>query len=53
MARNSQWKDNYALYSGDLPKLKDSAHYLFYYANHITGDEFLDALPDSMSREKG
>ena len=46
-ARSMEWKDNYTLYSTDVKKTPDSAHMLFYLANHITTDEYFAALPDS------
>ena len=49
-ARNAEWKDNLTLYTTDTKKTPDSAHMLFYLANHITSDEFLKALPDSVSK---
>jgi tetratricopeptide (TPR) repeat protein len=52
IARNGDWKDNYTLYTTDVKKVPDSAHMLFYLANHITTEEFLEALPDSASRNK-
>ena len=52
MARNMDWKDDFTLYQTDIKKVPDSAHLLFYVANHITSDEYLPTLPDSASREK-
>ena len=49
-ARNAEWKDNLTLYTTDTKKTPDSAHMLFYLANHITSDEYLKALPDSSSK---
>ena len=51
-ARNAEWKDNFTLYTNDAKKAPDSAHMLFYLANHITSDEYLAALPDSAARNK-
>ena len=45
--RTMEWKDNYTLYSTDLKKVPDSAHMLFYIANHISTDEYYATLPDS------
>lgn len=45
--RSMEWKDNYTLYTTDLKKIPDSAHMLFYLANHITTDEYFALLPDS------
>jgi Tfp pilus assembly protein PilF len=50
MARNTDWKDDFTLYSTDVKKVPDSAHLLFYIANHITSDEYLATLPDSAAR---
>jgi tetratricopeptide (TPR) repeat protein len=52
IGRNMIWKDNYTLYTTDIQNVPNSAHMLFYLANHITTDEYLKALPDSMSRNK-
>ncbi len=52
IARNGDWKDNYTLYSTDVKKVPNSAHMLFYMANHITTEEYLKELPDSLSRNK-
>ena len=51
-ARNAEWKDNYTLYTSDAKKVPDSAHMLFYLANHITSEEFLSNLPDSSARKQ-
>jgi Tfp pilus assembly protein PilF len=51
MARNMDWKDDFTLYQTDLKKVPDSAHLLFYVANHLTSEEYLPTLPDSASRE--
>lgn len=51
-ARNAEWKNNLTLYTNDAKKTPDSAHMLFYLANHITSEEFLAALPDSGSKIK-
>jgi tetratricopeptide (TPR) repeat protein len=51
-ARNRDWKSDFTLYSGDVKKVPDSAHMLFYYANHITGEEYLAALPDDTTRNR-
>jgi tetratricopeptide (TPR) repeat protein len=52
LARNTVWKDNITLYTTDVQNVPNSAHMLFYLANHITNDEYLADLPDSLSREK-
>lgn len=46
-ARSMEWKNDYTLYTTDIKKTPDSAHMLFYLANHITTDEYLAKLPDS------
>ena len=46
-ARSMEWKNDYTLYSTDVKKTPDSAHMLFYMANHITTDEYFAKLPDS------
>ncbi len=46
-SRSMEWKNDYTLYSTDVKKTPDSAHMLFYYANHITKDEYFATLPDS------
>ena len=46
-ARSMEWKNDYTLYSTDVKKTPDSAHMLFYLANHITTDEYFAKLPDS------
>lgn len=46
-ARSMEWKNDYTLYSTDVLKTPDSAHMLFYMANHITTDEYFAKLPDS------
>ena len=51
MARNVDWKDNLSLYMGDIEKVPNSAHMLFYMANHITSEEYLAAQPDSATRD--
>jgi len=51
MARNKDWKDNLSLYMGDIEKIPNSAHMLFYIANHITSDEYLAEQPDSATRD--
>lgn len=52
MARNMDWKDDFTLYETDLKKVPESAHLLFYVANHLTSEEYLPTLPDSAAREK-
>ena len=52
MSRNLEWKDNLTLYQHDTKKVPNSAHMLFYLANHITTEEYLKALPDSAARTK-
>lgn len=52
MARNMDWKDNISLYRNDIKKIPNSAHMLFYLANHITSEDYLLSLPDSLSRNK-
>jgi tetratricopeptide (TPR) repeat protein len=49
-ARNADWKSDYTLYSTDVKKVPNSAHMLFYYANHISAEEYINTLPDSASR---
>ena len=46
-SRSNEWKDNLTLYTTDLKKVPDSAHMLFYLANHITTEDFFATLPDS------
>lgn len=46
-ARSMEWKNDYTLYSTDVLKTPDSAHMLFYIANHITSDDYFANLPDS------
>lgn len=50
--RSMEWKDNYTLYTTDLKKVPDSAHMLFYLANHISTDEYFAGLPDSAAIKK-
>ncbi len=50
--RSMEWKDNYTLYTTDLKKVPDSAHMLFYLANHISTDEYFARLPDSAAIKK-
>jgi Tfp pilus assembly protein PilF/ABC-type transport system involved in multi-copper enzyme maturation permease subunit len=52
MARNGDWKDNLTLYTTEITKVPNSAHLLFYLANHITTEEYLNMQPDSASRMK-
>ena len=46
-ARSMEWKNDYTLYTTDVKKTPDSAHMLFYLANHITTDEYFAKLSDS------
>lgn len=46
-SRSMEWKNDYTLYTTDVKKTPDSAHMLFYMANHITTDDYLATLPDS------
>lgn len=41
LARNPDWKDNYTLYTSDMKKVPESTHMRFYYANHISSEDFL------------
>jgi tetratricopeptide (TPR) repeat protein len=52
MARNYDWKDNITLYKTDVLKVPDSAHMLFYLANHITSEDYYASLPDSAAIKK-
>jgi tetratricopeptide (TPR) repeat protein len=47
MARNMTWKDNLTLYMTDVQKVPNSAHMLFYLANHISNEDILEGKPDS------
>lgn len=50
IGRNMEWKDNISLYNADIKKVPNSAHMLFYLANHISTEDYLAALPDSLTR---
>jgi tetratricopeptide (TPR) repeat protein len=47
MARNQVWKDNLSLYSTDVKQVPNSAHELFYLANHISNEDYLEGKPDT------
>ena len=51
-ARNKQWHDNFSLYSSDLLKVPESAHMQFYYANHISSDDEVVKIKDSLMLRK-
>jgi len=47
-SRNAAWETNYKLYTTDIAKVPNSAHMRFYLANHITSEEYLTDLGDSV-----
>jgi len=49
VARNKEWYDNLSLYSADLLKVPESAHMQFYYANHISSDDEVVNIKDSLA----
>lgn len=51
-ARNVTWKDNMSLYTTDVKQVPNSAHMLFYLANHITNEDYIDLIPDSIGKRK-
>lgn len=48
VARNNDWFDNSSLYGTDILKVPESAHMQFYYANHITSDDQVAKIKDSL-----
>lgn len=48
MARNLDWKDDGVLYAVDSKKAPNSAHMLFYLANHLSADTYLETIKDSV-----
>ncbi len=48
MARNETWKNNLSLYTTDVQNVPNSAHMLFYLANHISNEDYLEGKPDTM-----
>lgn len=50
--RSNEWEDNTTLYNTDLKKVPDSAHLLFYLANHVTTEDYIEELPDSSAKLK-
>jgi tetratricopeptide (TPR) repeat protein len=51
-ARNKDWYDNTSLYSADILQVPESVHMQFYYANHISSDDEVAKLPDSLAVRK-
>jgi len=52
IARNRDWHDNSALYGADVLKVPESAHMHFYYANHISSDDELKKITDTLAVRK-
>ncbi len=52
VARNRDWKDNSSLYGSDILKVPESAHMQFYYANHISSDEEIAKISDTLLLRK-
>lgn len=50
IARNADWESDNTLYLTDVKKAGNSAHLLYYVANNLTSEDYLEALPDSNSR---
>lgn len=51
-ARNKDWHDNLSLYGTDILKVPESAHMQFYYANHISSDDEVVKIKDSLTLRK-
>ena len=52
VARNKDWHDNLSLYGADILKVPESAHMQFYYANHISSDDEIAKISDSLTIRK-
>ncbi len=51
-ARNKEWYDNSSLYGADVLKVPESVHMQFYYANHLSSDEEVAKISDSLELRK-
>jgi len=52
IARNKDWHDNSSLYGADVLKVPESVHMQFYYANHISSDDEIEKITDSLAIRK-
>lgn len=51
-ARNQDWHSDATLYNTDAKKAPNSAHMLFYLANHLSSDAYIETIKDSVERRK-
>ncbi len=52
IARNRDWTNDSSLYRSDAKKASNSAHMLFYLANHLSSDTYQETIKDSSEIKK-